>query len=75
VVTGFIGNHSLALDMAMLPESGPTTGLGFLSIHRKGLIIAPARMTDVIGATPKRYPFQRVIHIKDQGRLHSNGGM
>ena len=75
MVTGFVGNRSFALDVAMLPKTSPATGLSFLSIDRKCVVVSSARMTDVISTAAKGDSLQLVVDIKDEGRLNPDGRM
>ena len=75
MVTRFISHRPFSLDVAVLPKACPSSGLSFLSIDGKCVVVSSTWMADVIGATAERDPFQFVVHIENQRGLNTNGRM
>ena len=55
--------------MAVVLEAGEAAGLGFIGIDREGLVIASARMGDVIDAAAQRALAPAVDNVEGQRRL------
>src|SRR4029077_2766244 len=56
-----------ARRMAVILESGEPPSLGLIGIDRLGLVVASARMRDVIDAAAERPAIPGVYQIKRQG--------
>ena len=58
-----------ARRVAVILEAGPAARLGLVGIDREGLVVAPARMRDVIDAAAERAPAPGVDDVEGQRRV------
>src|SRR5262249_40625984 len=54
-------------------ESGETAGLRLIGVDREGLVVAAARMRDVIDAAAERTAVPGVINVEGERRMHPDG--
>ncbi len=61
--------------MSMALEARKPPGLGFVGIDREGLVVAAARMGDMIDAAAERTAVPSIVDVERQRRLNVDGGL
>src|SRR5690606_12166387 len=61
------------LQVALLDEATGAPRLRLVGVDREGVVVAAARMGDVVLAPTERTHVVGVYHVKDQRRVHANG--
>src|SRR3954462_1551255 len=69
------GNGVVAGGVAQVLEAGEAARLCLVGVDRKGFVVAPARMRDMVDAAAERAAAPAIIDVEGERRLHLDGRM